>query len=287
MATLSINPQEFSLLRDYIEKKCSISLSEEKKYLLESRLTRLVVENGCTSFNEFYHNVVSKNDPGIKNKIVDAMTTNETLWFRDSSPWVALLEQVLPELANRGRTIPGQKFRIWSAACSTGQEIYTIAMLIDDFCQKNPGKGLKPDRFEIMGTDISTSALFIAMAGRYDRISMNRGLVGDWERFKSRYFEKKGMISTISSDLKSRVQFKQYNLQDSFAPLGNFDIVFLRNVAIYFSDDFKRNLFARIKGAMNQKGYLFLGSAETLTGYLDTMERETHGKSSFYRNNGV
>ncbi len=287
MTQLTISQQEFDLFRGYVEKHCSISLGDDKKYLLESRLTKLVVENACSNFSEFYRKVSTSTDSGLRDKIVDAMTTNETLWFRDGTPWIAFLECILPELAARAKTAPASRFRVWSAAASTGQECYTISMLIDDYCTRNKLCGLSPDMFEILGTDISPSALFIAMAGRYDRISMNRGFTGDWERFKTAYFTKKGPISMINPDIKRRVQFKRFNLQDDFSPLGRFDIVFLRNVAIYFSAEFKRDLFSRVRRAMTPDGVFFLGSTESLTGYSEEFKPGQHGKAVFYRTNGA
>ena len=278
MSTLTANQEEFNLFKQYIERSCSIALSDDKKYLLESRLTRLVVESGCETFSEFYRYLTKSNSTALRDKIIDAMTTNETLWFRDTSPWIAFRDKVLPELIARGGRI-----RIWSAACSTGQEPYTISMMIDDFCRKS-NKKVGPQQFEVVGTDISTSALFIAMAGRYDRISMNRGFTDDWISFRERYFEQSGQVSIVKPDIKKLVSFKRFNLQDSFAGLGAFDVVFIRNVAIYFSEAFKIDLYKRIQRAMNHGGYLFLGSSETLMGYSNSFETAQHGRAMFYRN---
>jgi chemotaxis protein methyltransferase CheR len=282
MTALTITDAEFELFRRYIETQCSIALADGKKYLLESRLTKLVVESGCDSFGSFYTQVIARNEPGLRDKIIDAMTTNETLWFRDSSPWQALTERILPELAARKAGGP-RRLRIWSAACSTGQEPYTIAMIIDAFCRENPHLGLSPDRFEILATDISASALFIAKAGRYDRISMKRGFTDRWAPYKTRYFESKGPVSVVSDAIKRRITFQHFNLQDSLMAMGHFDLVFLRNVAIYFAEDFKRGLFGRIERALTPGGYFFLGSSETLSGYVDSMQTEFHERAIYYR----
>jgi chemotaxis protein methyltransferase CheR len=280
LSTLTANREEFDLFKRYIEQNCSIALTDDKKYLLESRLTKLVVESGCDTFLDFYKKIVQSNSPALRDKIIDAMTTNETLWFRDSSPWIAFRDRVLPSLMERPMS---GKIRIWSAACSTGQEPYTVCMLIDDFCRRSNGK-VGIHQFEVTATDISTSALFIAMAGRYDRISMNRGFTEDWTPFKERYFEKSGAVNMIRDDIKRMVTFKRFNLQDSFAGLGVFDVVFIRNVAIYFSDDFKIDLYKKIQRSMNHGGYLFLGSSETLIGYSNNFESAQHGRAIFYRN---
>ena len=281
MSTLTANQEEFALFKRYIEQNCSIALTDDKKYLLESRLTRLVVESGCDTFLDFYKQITKTNSPALRDKIIDAMTTNETLWFRDSSPWIAFRDKILPDFAERRRS---GKIRIWSAACSTGQEPYTIGMLIDDFCKQHGGGTLAPHHFEITATDISTSALFIAMAGRYDRISMNRGFTDEWSGFKDRYFEKNGPVSTIKNDIKQMITFKRFNLQDSLTVLGAFDAVFIRNVAIYFSEAFKIDLYKRIQRAMNRDGYLMLGSSETLMGYSTDFESGHHGRAMFYKN---
>ena len=279
MSTLTANQEEFALFKRYIEQNCSIALTDDKKYLLESRLTRLVVESGCETFLDFYKQITKTNSPALRDKIIDAMTTNETLWFRDSSPWIAFRDKILPEMAERRHS---GKIRIWSAACSTGQEPYTIAMVIDDFCRRQGGS-IGTQHFEITATDISTSALFIAMAGRYDRISMNRGFTEDWSGFKDRYFEKKGPVSLIKDDIKKMITFKRFNLQDSLTLLGVFDVVFIRNVAIYFSEAFKIDLYKRIQRAMNRDGYLILGSSETLMGYSSDFVSGQHGRAMFYR----
>jgi len=283
MTTISISQKEFDLIRGFVEKQSGIVVDEKKRYLVETRLSRLVLESGRHSFTDFCQYMTTAKDMALRDKIVDAMTTNETLWFRDSTPWVAFRDRILPELAQKAKAKQARRFRIWSAACSTGQEPYTVAMLIDEFHAGPKGKELPPDRFEILGTDISTSAIFIAMAGRFDRIAMDRGLTDQWRRFKDKYFEDDGRASEISPEIKKRLKFKRFNLQDSFSPLGRFDIVLLRNVAIYFSDAFKRDLFDRVANAMLPGAYLILGSAETLIGLSDRFQPEMHGQARLYR----
>ncbi len=281
MTTLSANREEFNLFKRYIEQHCSIALTDEKKYLLESRLTKLVVESGCDSFTDFYRKIASAPGSELRDKIIDAMTTNETLWFRDGSPWVTFRDRVMPDLISRVQS--GQsKIRIWSAACSTGQEPYTIGMLVDDAVKKSNGRAANAN-FEIMATDISTSALFIAMAGRYDRISMNRGFTDEWNSFKDRYFDRSGPIRIVKQKIKDMVTFKKFNLQDSFALLGLYDVVFIRNVAIYFSEAFKIDLYRRLQKVMTSGAYLFLGSSESLLGYSSAFRAEQLGRATYYR----
>lgn len=266
---MKISQHEFDLMRRWIEQQCGISIGDQKKYLVETRFARLVVESGSSSFGEFYSKVVGSRDVGLRDRVIDAITTNETLWFRDGSPWVAFRDVVFPQLAETARREPTRRLRIWSAACSTGQEPYTIAMIIDNAWERRGPTAVPPERFEIVATDISPSAIFIAMAGRYDPISMNRGFVGEWAPFRDKYFEKLGSVSVLSPRIKQRVRFQRFNLQDSFATLGRFDIVLLRNVAIYFSDAFKREVYGKIANALTPGGHLFVGSAESVNGYSD------------------
>jgi chemotaxis protein methyltransferase CheR len=283
MNTMKIGDGEFNLLRSYIETQCGISIPDDKKYLIETRLTKIVVETASSSFQEFYLKVIGNKDPKLRERIVDAMTTNETLWFRDSAPWILFRQTILPAMAAALRSSPGRKIRIWSAACSTGQEPYTIAMLIDDFCASAVGKDTTTAQFEILASDISPSALFIAMSGRYDKISMNRGFDGDWARFKNKYFDNTGRAAEILPAIKSRVKFQKFNLQNDFGPLGRFDLIFLRNVAIYFSDAFKREIYDKLAKLILPGGGLILGSAETLVGYTTKFKTEEHGRAVIYR----
>lgn len=282
MLQLELLPREFKLLRDYIEAQCGICIGEEKAYLVQSRLTSLVVETGCSSFGEFYKFVNTKGDVTLRDKIVDAMTTNETLWFRDSAPWLLLRDKILPELDQALYENPSRPIRLWSAACSTGQEPYSIAMLIDDFCQKRQTKALSPDKVEIVATDISPSALYIAMNGRYDRLSMSRGLLGEFASFKERYFQDEGRFSSLSADIRKRITFKRINLLDPFDGLGRFNFVFLRNVAIYFSDEVKRHLLEKVAQALLPGGGLVVGSSETIAGLSRKFQAKEHGRAVLY-----
>jgi chemotaxis protein methyltransferase CheR len=273
----TISLEDFRLLRDYIEEHCGIYLSEEKVYLIETRLTKLMALNGCENFNEFYHKIKDNSDEKLKDKIIDAMTTNETLWFRDAHPFQILQEVILPHYAAQIRKGTKIKVRIWSGASSTGQEAYSIAMTIFEFCKKNPD--IRPEHFEIVGTDISASALFLANAGRYDQIAMSRGLD---EETRNEYFEQDGNVWQVKDKVKALATFKKFNLQDSPVPLGRFDVVFLRYVAIYFSEDFKRNLFNRIETALNPPGYFIIGAVESLRGLNEKFGNVRHGNGYYY-----
>ena len=237
----SITVNEFKLLRDLIEQSCGIALGDEKAYLIETRLVGLMTENGCEDYGSFYRLVARDPENRLRDKIVDAMTTNETLWFRDTHPFVILRDKLLPPLGEELKAGNRFRIRIWSGASSTGQEAYSIAMTIHEFCRANPG--LRPEQFEIMASDISPSALFLAKSGRYDEAALARGL-GDERR--SQFFHPDGKVWVVNDEVKRLVTFRKFNLQDSLEPLGHFDIVFLRYVCIYFSDPFKRQIYQGI-----------------------------------------
>jgi chemotaxis protein methyltransferase CheR len=272
-----ISSTEFKLLRDYIEERCGIALGEEKAYLIETRLTKLMALNGCDDFTQFHRLIKSSNDAALHDKIIDAMTTNETLWFRDTHPFVILREKILPELVKELRAGKKQKVRIWSAASSTGQEAYSIAMTIHEYCRVTPG--IRPEQFEIVGTDISSSALFLAKNARYDAIAIKRGLS---DELRDRYFHVDGRIWVVNDSVKNMATFQKFNLQDSPSALGRFDIIFLRYVAIYFSLNFKQALFKNLARAANRPGHLIIGAVESLRGVSEEFEMKSHGGGYYY-----
>jgi len=276
--TGAITPNEFKLLRDLIEQSCGIALGEEKAYLIETRLVGLMAENGCEDYGSFYRLVARDPDNRLRDKIVDAMTTNETLWFRDLHPFLILRDKLLPPLAAELKAGNRFRIRIWSGASSTGQEAYSIAMTIHEFCRENPA--LRPDQFEIMGSDISPSALFLAKAGRYDEASLARGL--GTER-RDRFFHPDGRVWVVNDELKRMVTFRKFNLQDSMEPLGHFDIIFLRYVCIYFSDPFKRQIYQGIASLLAPEGHLVISAVESLRGITEQFVQLNHAGGSYYR----
>lgn len=278
--TTTITTEEFLLLRDFVEKECGIALAEEKKYLLESRLANLLVENGCRTFGEFYLKVRSEPGTALKDKIVDVMTTNETLWFRDEGPFKVLQERLFPEFA---RFIEkGQKSRvnIWSAACSTGQEPYSIGIMAHEYARKSGDNRFITGQMSILATDISASVLMLAKNARYNSIAISRGMPAEYQE---RYFTEQPPLWCLQEEIKNLVRFQKFNLQHSFESLGKFDIILLRNVAIYFSTEFKMQLFKKIAQALNPGGYLFLGGSESLLGYNDDFKMLEHDRCLFYQ----
>lgn len=278
MGTESISEVEFRLLRDYIELQCGIALSEDKAYLVETRLAGLLAESGCADYGGFYRLASGGSRPDLKDKIVDAMTTNETLWFRDGHPFRILREKLLPELGEHLKSNRRFRIRIWSAASSTGQEPYSIAMEILEYCRRNPG--IKPEQFEILATDISPSALFLARAGRYDNAAIGRGLP---DELKQRYFVQAGPVWSLSDEVKRMITLKKFNLQDPLGPLGRFDIVFCRYVTIYFADAFKRRIYEGIAQMLAPEGYLIISAVENLGGMTHCFQNLSHGGGTYYQ----
>lgn len=275
-----LDAESFGLLRSYVETTCGIAMGEEKRYLIESRLAKLMAEYNCPSYKEFYQLAKAGTKAELKLKIVDAMTTKETLWFRDEHPYEALKNHILPELDKTGRPVT-----IWSAACSTGQEPYSIAMCVHEHAactlQQNGHRFLN-GQLRIKGTDIANTSIMLSKLGRYDQVAMSRGIN---DSRKNKFFDPQGKVYAVKPDVKKLCEFQQVNLQDDFTRLGKMDIIFIRNVAIYFSKDFKKELFERLAKQLNPNGYLIVGSTESLLGVTDKFRAETIGRSIVYRLN--
>jgi len=266
---INVSEPEYLLLKQFIETHCGIVLEKGKEYLIETRLSELAKEVGADSFQAF-HLKAKKDESGhLRERIIDAMTTNETSWFRDSSAWEYLRKKAVPNLIDR--MTKGEKVRVWSAASSTGQEAYSLAMLFYDILQY---RGILKylDRFEILGTDISSSAIATARSGRYDSIAIQRGLQKDKQ---NRFFKMDANQWEILPEIKKLVSFKEFNLQDSFINLGKFDMILCRYVSIYFSEQFKKELFAKFARALKRpKDILLLGATESLRGFSDSFDIE-------------
>jgi chemotaxis protein methyltransferase CheR len=253
---------EFEQFRVFLEKACGILLGENKQYLVSSRLNKLMEQQGIKSLGELVQRIQTQPRGGLREQVVDAMTTNETLWFRDTYPFEVLKNKVIPEFIKNN---PGQRLRMWSAACSSGQEPYSISMAIDEFERSNLGQ-LKMGA-QIVATDLSGSMLTNCKTGEYDSLAIARGL--SQERLQ-RYFDTKGPGRwAVKPAIRSRVEFRSFNLLDSYASLGKFDIVFCRNVLIYFSAQVKKDILLRIHSTLKPGGYLFLGASEALNGLPD------------------
>ncbi|QNT39809.1 MULTISPECIES: protein-glutamate O-methyltransferase CheR [Pseudomonas] len=256
---MSTGNLDFEQFRVFLEKACGILLGENKQYLVSSRLNKLMEQQGIKSLGELVQRIQAQPRGGLREQVVDAMTTNETLWFRDTYPFEVLKNKVIPEFI---RNNPGQRLRMWSAACSSGQEPYSISMAIDEFERSNLGQ-LKMGA-QIVATDLSGTMLTNCKTGEYDSLAIARGL--SQERLQ-RYFDTKGPGRwAVKPAIRSRVEFRSFNLLDSYASLGKFDVVFCRNVLIYFSAQVKKDILLRIHSTLKPGGYLFLGASEALNG---------------------
>jgi len=266
---INVSEPEYLLLKQFIETHCGIVLEKGKEYLIETRLSELAKEVGADSFQDFHLKAKKDKSGHLRERIIDAMTTNETSWFRDNSAWEFLKKKAVPELINR--MAKGDKIRVWSAASSTGQEAYSLAMLFYEILQyRNMLEYL--NHFEILGTDISSSAITTARSGRYDSIAIQRGLPGEKQ---SRFFKVDGNHWEIIPEIKKLVSFKEFNLQDSFMNLGQFDMILCRYVSIYFSEQFKKELFAKFARALKRPNdVLLLGATESLRGFSDSFNIE-------------
>jgi chemotaxis protein methyltransferase CheR len=252
-STNAITPNGYIRFRDYLQKACGISLSDNKQYLVASRLGKVLEREGFSKIEQLVDALEKYGSSKLKEEVINAMTTNETLWFRDIHPFTILKDRVLPEMTSG-------PLRIWSAASSTGQEPYSISMVIEEFKSARPGV-LKAGE-KIVATDICTNILQHAKQGEYDSLAIARGLGPDLQR---RYFDK-------INDLSSRVEFKYLNLIESFSALGKFDVIFCRNVLIYFTVDLKLDILKRMHACLKPGGYLFLGGSEALSGLSDYFE---------------
>ncbi len=253
---------DFVLFRDFLEKSSGILLGDNKQYLVSSRLNKLMETEGIKTLSELVQRIQMQPRGGLREKVIDAMTTNETLWFRDTYPFEVLKNRLLPELT---KNTFGQRLRVWSAACSSGQEPYSLSMTMDEFERSAAGQGR--GGMQIVATDLSGAILTAAKSGEYDSLAIGRGLSP--ERLQ-RYFDvQQPGRWAVKPASRSRIEFRALNLLDSYASLGKFDMGFCRNVLIYFSAEVKKDILTRIHGTLKPGGYLFLGASEALNGLPD------------------
>lgn len=257
--TAKLSPYEFTLFSHFVEERTGIEIREGKSYLIETRLLRLLDEGNYTSFQQLYCAMRRDTAGALAERVVDALTTNETLWFRDRSPWDYLEAEQMPRFVDELRRGLRMKVRIWSAAASTGQEAYSTAMMIDRYLRVRGISDVTLSRFEILATDISPTVLARAREGCYDEIAIQRGLD---DSLRSRYFRREGAGYRLDERIRRAVTFRKFNLLDSFVPLGTFDVVFLRYVMIYFSEPMRQDVVRKLKTAVRPDGVLFLGASE-------------------------
>jgi len=277
---MRITDTEFLLLKNYIEEQSGICLNKEKAYLLENRLYSFIELYKCKDFSEFYYILKGGAYKDLKDKLIDAMTTNETLWFRDGHPFTILKEKILPSFAQAVKEGKKDKIKIWSAASSTGQEPYSIAMTVRDFCMGQTI--IKKEMVDIIATDISDSCLEKARAGKYDAMAMSRGI--NREQLNRYFIRDSYNCYEADEEIKSMVRFQKFNLQDNPIVLEpHFDLIFMRYVAIYFNEEFKKGLFSRLARVLSPKGYLVIGAVETLRGLSEDFEMHSYASGLYYQ----
>lgn len=271
---MTVNGDDFTYITGLVRDEAAIVLESGKEYLVESRLSPLVRSEGLSSIADL---VVRLKDSGhwpLRRKVVDALTTNETLFFRDLDPFEAIKKEVLPELIEKRQF--ERRLVIWSAACSSGQEACSLAILI-----KENFPVLESWNVKIVGTDICSAVLNKAKSGEYSQVEVNRGLPAN---YLIKHFSKEGLNWKVKDHIKRMVEFREFNLiSNDWNQLPRFDLVMLRNVLIYFSTETKQGILANVRRILAPDGCLFLGAAETTLGIDPGYNRSVCGKTSYYR----
>lgn len=272
MSPATSNP-DFEFLRETLHRHSAIVIDTSKDYLVEARLGPLAKREGLGSITGLVAKLRSEGGASpLLRRVIDAMTTNETLFFRDVHPFEALRDKLLPELLAR-RT--SHQLNVWSAACSSGQEPYTIAMMLRESFPR-----LASWKVEILATDLSPTMIAKARQGLYGKIEINRGLPLP---LLAKYFKQQGTEYQVSDDLRQLISFRELNLAGPWPAIGPFDVVFLRNVLIYFDVETKRSILSRVLRLLRPDGYLLLGAAETTLNLEDRFERLQIDRAGCYR----
>ncbi len=266
-----MNPVDYEFVGQLLKQRSGLVLAPGKEYLLESRLTPIVRERGLSSLDELVAELRRPTSEDLKVQVTEAMTTNESFFFRDNTPFDLFKQDMMPALhAARGAQ---KRLRIWCSACSTGQEPYSLAMLLKEMADKIVGW-----RIEIVATDLSSEVLEKAKVGMYSQFEVQRGMP---ITLLVKYFSQVGEMWCIDAGIRAMVDYRKLNLLESFAHLGRFDIVFCRNVLIYFDQPTKAKVLAGITSLMAPDGYLVLGAAETVLG-ISTDLKPVSGKKGLY-----
>ncbi len=254
-----MTPQDYAYLSKLLNERSGLQLAGDKQYLIESRLLPVAKQHNCGSIGDLVAKLKAFTEEPLRQRVTEAMTINESFFFRDKTPFERFQDTILPHiLKTRAST---RRMRIWCAAASTGQEPYSIAILLKQAAAQLPGW-----KIEIVGTDISTDVLEKAKAGLYTQFEVQRGLP---IQLLLKFFKQDGDQWRISQEVRDMVQYRRHNLLDDFSSLGTFDAVFCRNVLIYFDAKTKQDVLTRISRAMAKDGHLLLGAAETVVGFTN------------------
>lgn len=269
---MGIGSVEFDYLRKLVRDHSAIIIDPGKEYLAECRLATVVREERCDSVQDLLRRLRVEPFNGIHRKVLDAMTNNETWFFRDLYPFQVLEQAVIPELLNARAA--ERRIRVWSAASSSGQEAYSIAMMLKEKFNL-PGW-----EFSIRASDISSAILDRARKGRYTQMEVNRGLPAT---LMAKYFRREGMDWQLCDEIRKMVTFELHNLSHGWSDMPRFDVIFLRNVLIYFEVDIRKQILARVRQVIRPDGYLFLGGAETTLNLDSGFDRVQYDKYAYYR----
>jgi chemotaxis protein methyltransferase CheR len=265
-----IHPENYRFLQEHIRARVGIVLQDDKHYLLETRLAPIVTKLGLSSVNDLCSLLRTRLDTEISLQVAEAMTTNETYFFREPAHYEAIRAVLLPRLKEERRDT--KILRFWSAASSTGQEAYSLAMLLLE--QDLPGWNI-----QILGTDFSAQVVERASSGLYQQVEVNRGLP---TAQLVKHFRRSGVDWQLSESVRRMVRFETIDLRKSMRTLGPFDLVFCRNVMIYFDDETKKNILRELHSTLFRGGWLLLGGAETAFGLEDLFERQAVGSAAIY-----
>ena len=270
----AVSTEDFIFVADFLRQRAAISIGPGKEYLVESRLGPLARDIGFNDVNALIGELRRPvPNPTVRDRVVEAMTTNETSFFRDGHPFEAMRTELVPEVLKRNAGV--RRLSVWSAASSTGQELYTIAMLLDANFPE-----LASWTVNLYGTDLSTDVLTRARAGRFSPLEVNRGLPAP---MLVRYFDRRGSEYEIDAKLRNWCRFEQMNLADSWPAMPLFDIVFCRNVLIYFDVPVRQRILQKIQRSLAPGGCLILGGSETTIGVVDGYTPARIGNTVVYR----
>jgi chemotaxis protein methyltransferase CheR len=270
---MELSPSTFDELRRLIHRLCGLALSDDKAYLIRHRLEPLVRGAGCRDFEGFAQKLRGPKGEALHDPIVEAITTSETSFFRDGHPFEAFRRYMLPRLGELAKSRP---VRLWCAAAATGQEPYSLAMLIDEYATANR---LRAEAFCILATDVSAKVLAQAEAARYSQREMDRGLTTEQT---ARHFQKHGQVWMLREPVRRLVKFQTLNLTKPFGGLGTFEAIFCRNVLIYFDEATRRRICEQFYALLNAGGWLVLGSAENLYGISERFASGVYGETIVY-----
>jgi chemotaxis protein methyltransferase CheR len=265
-----IHSENYRFLQQHVYSQAGIVLEDDKHYLFECRLTPIVRQLGLGSINDLCALIQATREPEVGRRVVEAMTTNETYFFRDPAHYEAIRTVLLPRLKEGRRDT--RKLRFWSAAASTGQEAYSLAMLLLE-------DALSDWNIQILGTDFSSQVLERAQSGKYQQIEVNRGLPA---ALLVKYFRRSGMDWQVSEPVRRMAHFETIDLRKSMRALGPFDLVFCRNVMIYFDAGTRKEILKELHGTLFRGGWLLLGGAETAFGVEEWFEKQTVGSATVY-----